>query len=422
MKRLLIIAITMLLLGSMGYFATQNSHSVSLNLFGNFSIQLSVWMVIASSIVSGWAVTELWQFISHPQRFIQSFFGKFAKYKENKKLKLTQNFESASLLRDPKQVRKNFGKIDNDKTPLSVRIQYLELLRYEKSEEELLLKYSEMRTKNQGELQILLPYLKLACEVKEWDIVERLSHEILRISPGHPDALKGLRQFHIARQDWVGCIEHERDLLKKFSGSLVTKDIELEHEEHLQKALRQDPKCLNNWSFRYLPAKRDRKIDKPLEAIGEAGQLQKSGLFLEAGLVLKEAYESTASLELLEILENVFNESGAEMEILEMIAVLHTSRQRSIPASLLYAKLLYQNDRLDDSAKVLSEVKLPVTANKFEIAKLGAKEKGLQMKEEWNDLYHALRFLIAVRQQRPDDALQEAKPLLTEAKLMGINY
>jgi len=420
MKRLLLIAITLLLLGSMGYFATQNSHNVSLNLFGNFSIQLSVWMVIAGSFVAGWAVTELWQFISHPQRFVQSFLGKFSQYRDNKKLQLTQNFENAFLLRDPKQVRKNFNKLDNDKTPLSIRMQYLEQLRYENSAEELLLKYADLRAKYQGNLQVLLPYLKLSVELCEWDLVERLSHEILRITPGHPDALEGLRQFHIARQDWVACIEQERDLLKKYSGSLMTKDLAQEHEEHLQKALRQDPKCLKNWSFRYLPQKRDRKNDKPHEAVGEAAQFQKSGMFLDAARVLKDAYESTASPELLGTLENVYQESGADEQILEMIGVLHNSRQRSIPASLLFAKLLYQNERIDDAAKILSEVNLPATTTKFQLTKLGTKEKAQPMTEEWSDLYHALRFLIAVRQNRSEDALQEAKPLLREAKLMGI--
>ena len=241
MKRLLLIALTLLLLGSMGYFATQNSHNVSLNLFGNFSIQLSVWMVIASSFVAGWAVTELWQFISHPQRFVQSFLGKYSQYKDNKKLQLTQKFEKASLMRDPKQVRKNFSKLDNDKTPLSIRMQYLEQLRYEHSAEELLVKYADLRVKYQGNLQVLLPYLELSCEVNEWDLVERLSHEILRITSGHPDALEGLRQFHIARQNWVACIETERDLMKKYSGRLMTKHLALEHEEHLQKALRHEP-------------------------------------------------------------------------------------------------------------------------------------------------------------------------------------
>jgi hypothetical protein len=299
-------------------------------------------------------------------------------------------------------------------------MQYLEQLRYENSAEELLLKYADLRAKYQGNLQVLLPYLKLSVELSEWDLVERLSHEILRITPGHPDALEGLRQFHIARQDWVACIEQERDLLKKYSGSLMTKDLAQEHEEHLQKALRQDPKSLKNWSFRYLPQKRDRKNDKPHEAVGEAAQFQKSGMFLDAARVLKDAYESTASPELLGTLENVYQESGADEQILEMIGVLHNSRQRSIPASLLFAKLLYQNERIDDAAKILSEVNLPATTTKFQLTKLGTKEKAQPMTEEWSDLYHALRFLIAVRQNRSEDALQEAKPLLREAKLMGI--
>ena len=420
MKRLLLIALTLLLLGSMGYFATQNSHNVSLNLFGNFSIQLSVWMVIASSFVAGWAVTELWQFISHPQRFVQSFLGKYSQYKDNKKLQLTQKFEKASLMRDPKQVRKNFSKLDNDKTPLSIRMQYLEQLRYENSAEELLVKYADLRAKYQGNLQVLLPYLKLCCEVCEWDLVERLSHEILRITPGHPDALEGLRQFHIARQNWVACIEQERDLLKKYSGSLMTKDLALEHDEHIQKALRQDPNCLKSWSFRYLAQKRDRKNDKTHEAVGEAAHLQKSGMFLDAGRVLKDAFASTVSPELLGSLENVYQESGSDEQILEMIGGLHNSRQRSIPASLLFAKLLYLNERIDEASKVLSEVNLPISTTKFQLTKLGVKEKGQQMTEEWGDLYHAIRFLIAVRQDRSEDALQEAKPLIREAKLMGM--
>ena len=42
MKRLILIAVVLLLLGSMGYFATQNSHNVSLNFFGNafFGLQM----------------------------------------------------------------------------------------------------------------------------------------------------------------------------------------------------------------------------------------------------------------------------------------------------------------------------------------------------------------------------------------------
>jgi len=102
MKRLLLIAITLLLLGSVGYFATQNSHNVSLNLYGNYSIKVSAWMVIVGSFLAGWAVTEIWQFISHPQRFVQCFLRKDSKYKVDKKQQITQNFMNAALLRVPK--------------------------------------------------------------------------------------------------------------------------------------------------------------------------------------------------------------------------------------------------------------------------------------------------------------------------------
>jgi len=418
MKRLILISLVILLLGNMGYFATQNSHNVTLNFFGNFSIQLSVWMIMAGSFVAGWAVTEIWQFISHPQRFVQSFLGKFSQYKDKKRRQITQNFENASLLRDPKQVSKSYQKLLNQETPLSIRVKYIEQLRYVKNAEELLKKFSELRTNFQGNLQVLLPYMKLACEVSEWDLAERLSHEILRITPDHPDALEGLRKFYISRQDWVGCISQERELLKKYGSSLITKNILMTHEDHLQKAIRQDPNCLSNWSFRYLPQNRDKKNDKPLEAIGKAQQLQKSGMFIEAARVLKEAFEKTAFPELLDLLEKIYQESGADKQILEIVEKLHNSRQHSITSSLLFAKLLYQCDRLDEVSKVLDKVQVPSGSTKLPMKILGSENKEQQKNETWNDLYHALRYLIAIRQDRSEDALKEAKPLLRESKIL----
>ena len=419
MKRLLLIAITLLLLCSVGYFATQNSHSVSLNLYANYSIKVSAWMIIVGSFLAGWTVTEIWQFISHPQRFVQSFLGKYSKYRVDKKEQITQNFKNAALLRDPKQMKKTFNKLANQETPLSIRVQYLEQLRYEKSAEELLNNYAELRTKFKGDLEILLPYLKLACELNEWDLAERLSHEILRINQGHPDALAGLRQVNIVRQNWVACIEQEKELLNNYSGSLITYNVSKEHEDHLKKAIRQDPKFLKNWSFRYLSQKRDRNNDKPFEAIGEANQLQKSGMFLEAAKVLKKAFENTANPELLETLEMVYRQSGAEEQILEIIGDIHKSRQRAIPPSLLYAKLLYQGNQLEEASKVLGQVNIPSITNKDKKTYFGTKENGPHLNEKWSKLNHAIRFLIAIRQERSEDALNEAKTLLQEEKILS---
>ena len=121
---------------------------------------------------------------------------------------------------------------------------------------------------------------------------------------------------------------------------------------------------------------------------------------------------------MLELLEEVYRESGTDEQILEIVGKLHNSRQRSIPSSLLFAKLLYQCDRLDEVSKVLDKVKLPAGSTKSPMAILGSEEKGQQKTEIWSDLYHALRYLIAVRQERSEEALQEAKPLLREAKIL----
>ena len=418
MKRLMLIASALLLMGSMGYFAMQNSHSVSLNLFGNFSIQLSVWMVIAGSFVTGWVITEIWHLISHPQRFVQNFLGKFSRYKNNKKIQLTQDFEKASLLRDPKQLRKHFSKLDNKETPLSVRVQYLELLRYEDNAEEMLNSFAELSNKFQGNLQVLLPYLNLVCELKEFDLAERLSHEILRINPGHPDALAGLRKVHIVKQNWVGCIEQEKELLKNYGGSLITYNVSKEHEDHIQKAIRQDPKFMKKWSFRYLSQKRDRKNDKHFEAIGEANQLKNLGMFLDAVKVLKKSFENTGNPELLETMEIVYRQSGAEEQILEIIGGIHKSRQRTVPASLLYAKLLYQKNQLDKAFKVLGQVNIPSITKKSQKTFSGNNENGSKLNDKWIELNYTIRFLIAIRQERSEDALNEAKSLLREEEIL----
>ena len=193
----------------------------------------------------------------------------------------------------------------------------------------------------------------------------------------------------------------------------------MEHEDHLKKAIRQDPKFLKNWSFRYLSKKRDRKYDKPFEAIGEANQLQKSGMFLEAAKVLKKAFENTANPELLETLEVVYRQSGAEEQILEIIGGIHKSRQRAVPASLLYAKLLYQVNQLEEASKVLGQVNIPSITNKDKKTYFGTKENGPHLNEKWSELNHAIRFLIAIRQERSEDALTEAKKLLQEEEILN---
>ena len=47
------------------------------------------------------------------------------------------------------------------------------------------------------------------------------------------------------------------------------------------------------------------------------------------------------------------------------------------------------------------------------------KENGPHLNEKWSELNHAIRFLIAIRQERSEDALNEAKTLLQEEKILN---
>ena len=119
---------------------------------------------------------------------------------------------------------------------------------------------------------------------------------------------------------------------------------------------------------------------------------------------------------MLETLEVIYQKSGAEEQILGIIGGIHKSRQRAVPASLLYAKLLYQNNQLDEASKVLGQVNIPSSKN---LGQKTYKENSSQLKEKWGELNHTIRFLIAIRQERSEDALNEAKTLLREDKILN---
>ena len=417
MKRLLLILISILLLGIMGLFATQNNHSVNIKIFENFSIQLSVWILILVVFLSGWGLTEIWQFFSHPNRFVQRLFFKFSRHKEEKKRQLKENFKFASLLRDSKQITKNYKKLDEKNIPLSIRVKYLGQLRYENNKEKLLIKFAGLRDEYQGNLEVLLPYLKLTCEVFEWDLAEKLSKEILLKYPSHPDALMALRNCYIVKKDWISCIMQEKCLLEKLGECFFTENLTFEHEFHLEKALLQDPNCLKNWSFGYLAQKRDRKNDQKLQVIGESIKLEERGSFLEAGIVLKKFLGKNYYSELLDKLENIYIASGKDEKILKIVRDLHNPRKPKIKASILLAKLLYKNNKLDEASKVLNEIQSNVSASSFKNENTEQKIEDQERNEQWVNLFHALRFFIAIHEDRSEIALKEAKVLLREDRI-----
>ena len=142
-------------------------------------------------------------------------------------------------------------------------------------------------------------------------------------------------------------------------------------------------------------------------------------MFLEAAKVLKKAFENTANPELLETLEVLYQQSGAEEQVLEIFGGIHKSRQKTIPASLLYAKLLYQNNQLEEASKVLGQVNIPSITSKDNKTYFKNKGNSSHLNEKWRKLNHSIRFLIAFRQERSEDALNEAIKLLREEDILN---
>ena len=142
-------------------------------------------------------------------------------------------------------------------------------------------------------------------------------------------------------------------------------------------------------------------------------------MFLEAAKILKKAFENTSNLELLETLEEIYRKSGAEEQILKIIGDIHKTRQKAIPASLLYAKLLLQNNKFEEASKVLGQINIPSIRYKEKKLYFETKENGDSLNEKWRELNHAIRFLIAIRQERSEDALNEARTLLREEDILN---
>ena len=84
----------------------------------------------------------------------------------------------------------------------------------------------------------------------------------------------------------------------------------------------------------------------------------------------------------------------------------------------MFAKLLYKNEKFDEALKILNEFQLVGKKRDFQIKGIAQKDKLQQSNANFDDLFHALRFLIAIQQDRSEDALKEAKTLLQEDKLI----
>ena len=256
-----------------------------------------------------------------------------------------------------------------------------------------------MRQAHPERLEVLLPNLRWALEASRWLLAESLCNEINRLAPGHPDVREGLRSIALDRQEWRIVVEQERALLQDYSGSTIAEAVAEDHEAHLIRALQENPEDLRDWRLNYLP-RRDRVLQEVPSLLGEVSRLRAVGQLFRAMELLRRGYNRTAAPELLDALESLYHEPGVSEKVLELVGSMR-QEHHSLPLTLTHAKLLYLSGRHEDADSALAVVTVP--------------------ESQRPKLYHTLRYLIAMRQGRSDEAMLAAGHLVSEASLTRVS-
>lgn len=404
MRRLFMLIGILIIICIFGYFIYLNNHKVHLGLFGAFSLQISLWIIIFTTFLVGFFLSWFYQLVFHPGRIVQRTKQAFIQYQHNRQEQRHQHFFDAVLRRDFKAIRSSFKKLKRTSTlPLYVTLQYLKQQRYQKSSADLLEAYQALKQQFPNNLQVLLAYQKLAIEKQEWGVVELLSEEILQLERDHPSGLEGMRDVYQHRQEWEKCVRQEIKLLTRFPQSMLAEKLFPQHEAHLLKGLQNNPKLIQETNLNYLPSKSSFQAFHQVSLIlGEARQLCQIGQNYKAAHLLKRNYEKTAAPVLLDELEAIFHQTGRSEKVLKLFEELRQSSSNTIFVDLIYARIHYRNHQLDPAKRFLND--------------LSARQKHLPL------LFHILNYLIALAEQNQEKQLEAAQTLIQADRLLDHLY
>ena len=70
MRRLTTLALVLIVLAVLGYFSWLNRQTVSVSVYGTFTVQLQLWMVMAVFFVAGVLLAESRNLTKYPTRFV----------------------------------------------------------------------------------------------------------------------------------------------------------------------------------------------------------------------------------------------------------------------------------------------------------------------------------------------------------------
>ncbi|MBF0286812.1 MAG: hypothetical protein HQM14_03265 [SAR324 cluster bacterium] len=404
MRRIIILVGILIVLSFLGYFIYLNNGKATLSFFRSYAIHVSLWSIIFTTFLIGFSSSWLYQLFFHPGRVVQRTKNIFLKYRETKRGQRLQSFYDACLRLDFKSIRQAYNRIKRTETPpLHLRVKQLKCQRYQKSSAELLEAFYALKQQFPNNLQVLLPYQRMAIEMKEWGLVEFLSQEIHHLVKDHPYSIDGMRLVHQNRQEWEKAIQLEKQLLTRFPRSLVTESLLAEHEHNLLKGLQEQPKMIQSIKTGYLPGKSSfKEFHRVPITLGEAEQLCQTGEYYKAANLLKRCYEKTGTPVVLDELESIYHQSGKNEKVMKMFSDLQQSSAASLYVDLVVAKIFYKTGQFDAAIAILD--------------KIAASHTNVPL------LFHALSYLIAGKQQNTERQLQSAQIMLDSEGLLNNMY
>ncbi len=404
MRRIFWILLLLILFIVLGYYISINNHNVPLRLFGQYSVHLSLWIIVASAFLTGVVLSELRNLLFNPSSLIQRMKRSNAAKREKRKQQRLQEFYDGCVRKRLPDVEKAYSQLKFFEAPsLALKTQFLKQQKYQISTERLLEGFSQLNQKNPNQLQVLIPYLKVAVEVKQWGLSEKLAQDVLGLSPHHPEALEALRNVYLDQKNWKLCVEKEINLLSRYPNSLIAEKIIPEHEAHFLEALKQHPSIIETLNWKYIPNSKLFK-EKHLVALvlAEAKLYCRTSQFDKAAKSLFKNYGKTGAIALLDALEQVFYDSGEQAKILDYFRKLQNSPAKSIFVDLVMCRILYQQGKYKEIEQELNNI-----------------EKQYSVLPR---LYHALHYLVSIPLKNTDSLLKWGEKIVSTDSLLKHNY
>ena len=360
MKRMIGLILLILIISGIGYFAVLNSHNVAVHLYGSFTLQFAAWALILGSLCLGFIFSEARVTLTHPEGWIQRIRHALWKKKDTRRRQRFELFQKACLEGDLRTMEKQYQVLGDDPDmPLYLQAQYLQQLRYFLKPDELIRIHKEALSRNPNQEDLNLAFFRLILSLKDWDQLAGQLPLMKKLLPDHPEVLEGMRQLSCQRQDWQECILLEKRLIEGHADSLLALEILHEHPEHLIRAFRQQPGDAEKWDWGYLKKKLAPSRILNLKRSAEIENFRAAGDFLKASKLCSQFFQETGELEMLQLWEDLFQESGRDSVIVDLLEKLHQSRKKNTHSSLLLAKFYYLQEEYENAENILSKITWP---------------------------------------------------------------